>query len=118
MWQALGAVRVRGGAVTRHRCSCGAPLVRSSANRRSRELGGDLLEYCPCEAQCGSTTTVLVEACGHGAARPNAAGVWRCPDCGHHWAQHGESSGYELSARAGARSSVAYNDALAGRVPL
>lgn len=99
------------------RCSCGARLVRSPDNPRGR-LGGDLLEYCPCEAQCGSTSTVIVEVCGHGRAYPRGDGTWLCPDCGHRWTQQGEASEYELSARYGARSTVAYNDALAGRVSL
>ena len=40
-------------------CSCGARTI-PAPDRRQR-MGADLLEYRPCEARCGSTTTVLIE---------------------------------------------------------
>jgi hypothetical protein len=78
-------------------CSCGASVVRDPG-RRGR-MAGDLLEYCQCEGDCGSTTAVLVETCGHGAAQPEGD-RWECPDCGHSWTQHGAPCYGELRARA------------------
>jgi transposase-like protein len=84
------------------RCSCGAALERPGIRQR---LVGDLLEYCRCYARCGSTTTVLVETCGHGRARLEGD-RWKCPDCGHAWTQHGEPSLCEIDARRSAQQAV------------
>jgi len=102
--------------MTTPRCACGAPLVRSPANPRGR-FDGELREYCPCTADCGSTTTILIEACGHARALiDDEGGHCECLDCGHEWQQAGDASRYEVQTRRGATRVVQFNDKLAGRV--
>lgn len=67
-------------------CSCGSQTIPTG--RRYR-FAGDVVEYRHCEADCKSTTTHLVAACGHWRHRRDetADGVttFDCLDCGHHW---------------------------------
>lgn len=64
-------------------------------------IAGVLVEYRRC-AECGSTYTVPVEACGHArGARSKAPNGYVCLDCGHTWQQHGAPNFSELRARAG-----------------
>jgi hypothetical protein len=81
------------------RCSCGAALIRTDIRGR---FDCELREYCLCAVDCGSTTTILIEACPHANALiDDEGGHCECLDCGHEWYQDGDATPFEVQTRRG-----------------